>query len=163
MNWKKNTGWRLAGRFEDSSIHSLPQDYADMLGWEEMASLAGEAYERINEKDATFIYCENYGEAGAVTVIGKKFRLPEAVSFNESFQYWIPEQFDPDITSMIYINREPGEDVKAFFRKITLVGRVSNHDAREFGTGVFLCEDPAGSFNDFWKARLKIFYRERSR
>ena len=41
------------------------------------------------------------------------------------------------------------------FRKITLVGRISNPDAREYGTGVFLYEDPVGSFNEFWTARLK--------
>lgn len=155
----KNYGLEVGRRFEDNSIHSLPQDYADMLGWEEMASLAGKVYQGITDKKAAFIYCENYGEAGAITVIGKKSGLPEAVSFNESFQYWIPGQFDPDIKSMIYINREPGEDVKIFFRKITLVGRVSNHDAREFGTGVYLCEDPAGSFNEFWKSRVKEIRR----
>ena len=32
-------GMDLGRRFEDGSIHSLPQDYADMLGWEEMTAL----------------------------------------------------------------------------------------------------------------------------
>ena len=80
----------LGRRFEDGSIHSLPQDYADMLGWEEMTALAAKAYNMIGDKESAFIYAENYGEAGAITVIGKKYGLPEAVSFNESFQYWAP-------------------------------------------------------------------------
>jgi hypothetical protein len=142
-------------RFEDGSIHTLPQDYADMLGWEELTSLADKAYQMIGDKPAAFIYAENYGQAGAITVIGKKYGLPHAVSFSESFRYWIPMQFNPDIKSMVYINDEPGEDVKAVFRKITLVGRISNPDAREYGTGVFLCEEPVGSFNEFWKERLR--------
>ena len=100
-----------------------------------------------DDKKACFIYCENYGQAGAITIIGKKYGLPEAVSFSESFRYWIPEQFDPDITSFIYINDELGEDVKNLFRKITNVGRISNPDAREFGTTVYLCQDPVMSFN----------------
>jgi hypothetical protein len=148
-------GIDVGRRFEDGSIHSLPQDYADMLGWEELTSLTYKAYQMIGDKKAAFIYAENYGQAGAITVTGKKYGLPEAVSFSESFQYWIPMQFNPDIISFIYINDEPGEDVKALFRKITLVGRISNPDAREYGTGVYLCEEPAGSFNEFWKARLK--------
>ncbi len=152
---EKKYGIELGRRFEDGSIHSLPQDYADMLGWEELTSLAAKAYAMIENKSSAFIYCENYGEAGAITVIGKKYGLPEAVSFNESFQYWVPEQFDPDITSVVYINDEMGEDVNLFFKKITLVGSISNPDAREFGTSVFLCQEPVASFNDFWKARLK--------
>jgi len=152
---EKRYGMDLGRRFEDGSIHSLPQDYADMLGWEEMTYLAAKAYDMIGDKKSAIIYGENYGEAGAITVIGKKYGLPEAVSFSESFKYWIPRQFSPDIKSLIYINDEPGDDIKALFRKITLVGRISNPDAREYGIGVYLCEEPAGSFNDFWKARLK--------
>jgi hypothetical protein len=142
-------------RFEDNTIHSLPQDYSDMLGWEELTGIANEAWQMIPDKKSAFIYCENYGQAGAITVIGKKFGLPEAVCFSESFRYWVPEAFVPDITAAIYINDELGEDIKQVFRKITKIGSISNPDAREFGTTVWLCEDPAGSFNYFWKLRLE--------
>ncbi len=109
----------------------------------------------VKDKNSAFIYCENYGQAGAVTVIGKRYNLPGAVSFSESFQYWAPLQFNPDIKSMIYINDEPGDDIKALFGTITLVGRVSNPDAREYGTAVYLCEEPVVSFNGFWKTRME--------
>jgi hypothetical protein len=149
-------GTDLGRRFEDGSIHSLPQDYADMLGWEELTILAKKAYDQAEDKKACLIYGENYGQAGAITIIGKKYGLPEAISFSESFQYWIPQQFDPDIKSMVYINdEEPGEDVKTLFRKVTVIGSISNPDAREFGTTVYLCEEPVMSFNKFWKDRLK--------
>ena len=145
-------------RFEDNSIHSLPQDYADMLGWEELTRIANEAWQKVTDKRSAFIYCENYGQAGAITVIGKKYGLPEAVCFSESFRYWLPERFDPDVTAVVYINDEMGEDVKQVFRKITKIGSISNPDARELGTTVWLCEDPAGSFNDFWKERLEQIF-----
>ena len=145
----------LGRRWEDGSIHSLPQDYADMLGWEELTSLANKAYQMAPDRKSCFIYCENYGQAGAITVIGKKYNLPEAVCFSESFMYWIPEKFDPDPTAFVYINSELGEDIKKLFRKITNVGSISNPDAREFGTTVFLCQDPVMSFNEFWRERSK--------
>jgi hypothetical protein len=145
-------------RFEDNTIHSLPQDYADMLGWEELAGIADKAWQMIPDKSAAFIYCENYGQAGAITVAGKKYGLPEAISFHESFSFWIPERFDPDITAFVYINDEIGEDVKQVFRKITKVGSISNPHAREFGTTVWLCEEPAGSFNKFWEERVEQFF-----
>ncbi len=153
----KKYGIDTGRRFEDGTIHSLPQDYADMLGWEEMTFLAYKAYQMVDDKKSLFIYGQNYGEAGAITVIGKKYGLPQALSFNESFQYWLPDRFEPDIRSVIYINDKPGEDLNGLFRKVTLVGRVDNPDAREYGVGVYLCEDPAGSFNLFWQSRLRKF------
>jgi hypothetical protein len=149
-------GIDLGRRFEDGTIHSLPQDYADMLGWEELTSITDKAYRTVKDKKACIIYGENYGQAGAITVIGKKYGLPEAISFSESFQYWIPRQFDPDITSLIYINDEPGEDIRTLFSKITLVGSISNPHAREYGTAVYLCEEPVRSFNQFWGERIRI-------
>lgn len=101
-----------------------------------------------------FIYCENYGQAGAITVIGKKYGLPEAVCFSESFRCWVPERFDPDIKSFIYINDELGTDVAKLFNKIDSIGSISDPDAREFGTTVWLCESPVMSFNEFWTERL---------
>lgn len=151
----QKTGSDFGMRFEDGSIHSLPQDYADMIGWEELTMFASKAYQLVEEKEACFIYGENYGEAGAISVIGKKYGLPEAVSFHESFRFWYPREFDPDITAVIYINDEMGDDVRALFRDITVVGSVSDPDAREYGTTVFLCRDPAGSFNEFWKIRIR--------
>ena len=150
-----NYGIDLGRRFEDGSIHSLPQDYADMLGWEELTMIVSEAYQMIENKDAAFIYCENYGQAGAVSIIGKKFDLPDPISFSESFQYWIPKRFDPDITTVVYINDELGEDVEKLFGKITVIGSISNPDAREYGTTVYLCENPTMSFNSFWVERLE--------
>ncbi len=152
---EKKYGLTIGRRFEDGSIHSLPQDYADMLGWRELTAITARAYSMIKDKDASFIYCENYGQAGAITIIGKKYGLPEAVSFNGSFRYWIPSKFNPDIKSFIYINDELGNDVRMLFNKIILVGKISNPDAREFGTQVYLCEDPNESFNEFWKKRLE--------
>jgi hypothetical protein len=149
-------GIKLGRRFEDGTIHSLPQDYADMIGWEELTAIAAKAYDRIEDKRASLIYCENYGYAGAITIIGKKFGLPEPVCFNESFRYWIPRKFNPDIKSFIYINGELGEDIKRLFNQITLVGRISNPDSREYGTQVYLCEDPESSFNEFWSKRLDM-------
>jgi hypothetical protein len=146
----------LGTRFEDGTIHSLPQDYADMLGWEELTQAALKAYNMIDNKKAAFIYGDNYGEASAISVIGQKYGLPEALSFSESYQYWLPKHFDPDITSIVYINYDPpGEDIKSLFRKIYIVGSITNPDAREYGTTVYLCQEPVISFNKFWAERLK--------
>jgi hypothetical protein len=152
-NLEEKYGMTFGRRWEDGKIHPLPQDYADMLGWEELAAITNRAWQMIEDKKACFIYCENYGQAGAITVIGKKYGLPEAVCFSESFRYWFPESFNPDIKSVIYINDDLGEDVHELFSKITIVGSISNPYAREYGTTVYLLENPVRSFNEFWIER----------
>lgn len=155
-NMEDRFGMTMGRRFEDNSIHSLPQDYADMTGWEELTRVADSAWNMIDDKKAAFIYAENYGEAGAITIIGKKYNLPEPICFNESFSYWIPKEFDPDITSVVYINyEEPGEDVKELFKEITKIGSITNIHSREYGTSVYLARKPVKSFNSFWIKRVK--------
>jgi hypothetical protein len=74
--------------------------------------------------------------------------------------YWFPRQFDPDITSIVYINYEkPGEDVRALFKKITKIGSITNTHSREYGTSVYLCQEPVQSFNLFWKIRTEDMAR----
>ena len=149
----------IVGReFEDGTIHSLPQDYADMLGWEELTLITSKAWQTIPDKSSAFIYCENYGQAGAISVIGKRYGLPEAISFHESFKYWIPEKFEEGINAIIYINDEMGDDVRALFKKITIAGSISNPHAREYGTTVYICENPASDFGLFWKERVKQIF-----
>lgn len=140
--------------FEDNTVHSLPQDYADMIGWEQLTRITDSAYKKIDDKSAALIYAENYGQAGAITVIGIKYGLPQVVCFNESFRYWIPHDFNTEIKSFIYINFELGDDVASVFRNIQLVGKITDRNAREFGASVYLCQDPKVSFNALWKKRI---------
>jgi hypothetical protein len=151
-------GIDLGRRFEDGSFHSLPQDYADMIGWKELTALTDSAYRMIEDKKAAFIYAENYGQAGAVTIIGRNYGLPEAVSFHESFRYWFPPEFPVEIKSLVYINHELGEDIAILFADIRLIGKISDPDAREFGASVYLCENPVSSFNDFWRERTSFLH-----
>ncbi len=153
-NLEDKYGINIGRKFEDGTIHSLPQDYADMIGWEELTQVTFKAVRKIDKKDRFFIYCENYGQAGAISIIGKKYGLPDPVCFNDAFRYWIPLSFNPDIEEFIYINDELGDDIVALFESIEIVGSITNKNSREFGTTVYLCKKPRSSFNTFWKERL---------
>ncbi len=86
------TGTDLLRKDEDGNYRKLPQIYADMLGWNEITEKTNTAWKQVNDKNKSFIFCANYGQAGAISVIGKKYDLPEPLSFSESFQYWIPRK-----------------------------------------------------------------------
>lgn len=150
---RKSTGFDAALRWETGRMHNLPQDYADMLGWDEIAAITAKAYEQVCDKTACMIYAENYGEAGAVMVLGKKYGLPEPVCFSESFWYWFPRNPSHEITEIIYINDKLGDDIQGLFADCRLVGQIPDTLAREYGTEVWLCKNPRSGFNEFWKQR----------
>jgi hypothetical protein len=151
----KVTGNDAVRRDEDNQYHRLPQDYADMLGWNELTDITNTAWQKVENKKKSIIFAENYGEAGAITIIGKKYNLPEAISFNDNFRYWAPKSFTTEITELIYINGESGEDIKLLFNDIQEVGRITNPLAREFGVQVYLCKKPNKSFNQFWEEKMQ--------
>jgi len=142
-------------RYENNNYHPLPQDYADMLGWEELAAITNKAWQQVEQKEQCLIYAENYGQAGAVTILGKKFSLPEALSFSDNFRYWLPKTFDREIQELIYINHELGDDIRQLFEDITEIGRLTDPLARESGVRVYLCKKPRQSFNQFWTSRTR--------
>ncbi len=86
----KYMGIGEALRWETGQMHELPQDYADMLGWEQMVSTVAKTYhslpDSVQEKCA--IYASNYGEAGALDYYGKYYNLPKCISKGGSFWSW---------------------------------------------------------------------------
>jgi len=156
------SGYGLEGalRWEDGRIYPLPQDYADMVGWEELAGIVIYTYRNLSESEQqqTLIFAENYGEAGAVKYFGKADHLPEPVSFSDSFIFWAPDSIR--LTTLIYINDET-EDVSFYFGEVKEVGRLTNPYAREGGMPVFLCRQPRNNFEQFYRdkvRRLKSVY-----
>ncbi|NND34797.1 MAG: glycosyltransferase family 39 protein [Saprospiraceae bacterium] len=141
-------------RWEDGQAHALPQDYADMLGWEELATLVNKAYQQAGDRESCMIYCSNFGQAGAVEHFGQRYNLPRVVSFADSYVLWAPQKISPAINKLIYVNDELGPDVAALFNSVIEVGRVSHPFARERDTQVYLCSDPKNSLADFWGQRV---------
>jgi hypothetical protein len=130
-------------RWEDGKNHQLPQDYADMQGWKELAHLADLAYAQVKDKSAVLVRADNYGEAGAVNYYSK-FKNINVVSYNADYLYWF--NLENPIKHVILI-REPNEEdperkkERPFFEKITKIGEVTNPYAREKGAGVYLLEN----------------------
>lgn len=141
-------------RWEDGKMHPLPQDFADMLGWEELADIVIRASDTIADKNRIVIYAENYGQAGAIDHFGKPYGLPEVVSFSDNYLMWIPDSLPPERDLLFYVNDELGEDVDSLFAQCDSIGSVTNVNAREYGTSVYLCRSPKENFNRFWIDRV---------
>ncbi len=152
---QKTTGNNSSRRFEDNSHHPLPQDYADMLGWDELTKAVKDVWQKVENKESCIIFADNYGEASAITILGKRYGLPEAISFNDAFRYWAPSTFPSEITDVIYINFSLGEDVNQLFGTVEESGGITNPLSREYGLKVFHCSRPLRSFNAFWAEAIR--------
>lgn len=91
----------------------LPQFYSDMFGWEELARNVSSVYKSIPEaeRNNTFVFCSNYGRAGAIEYYSKKYSLPAVVSPHNNYWYWWPD-IDSDAT-IIIIGGEREEHLQA--------------------------------------------------
>ena len=138
-------------KWEDQQNHSLPQDFADYLGWKEITEKAEKLYQSLPQadKDSTVIYCRHYGLAGALKYYGKdeKFKV-KVISDNGSFLHWIPNEFG--FKHLIFVGRRmPGADDEVFqhFGKVTLIDSVTYKHSRQLGDRVIFFEnvDSVGS------------------
>ena len=136
-------------RWEDGKNHSLPQDFADMIGWREMADKSLMAYQLIpdSEKGNTLIICDNYGQTGALNYYNRK-KMPEAYSFNTDYIFWLPRI--NRIQNVLLVGSEPSQKILNMFSGCQKVGIVENEFAREKGTEIFLLTGANAEFTSMF-------------
>ena len=128
----------MVNRWEDGEIHDLPQDFADMLGWKELAENVDLAYSKAPSDEYTLIICNNYGQAGAINFYTKNKGL-QAVTMNADYVNWI--DLSRVIKNVILV-REAEDKVSereiSLFERTEEIGTITDPNAREFGTSVHL-------------------------
>jgi hypothetical protein len=147
----------IAPKWEDQKEHYLSQDYADMLGWDEMTEKVAKAYKNLTpeQQKHTQIYADNYGEAGAIHHIGKQYNLPDAACLNSSFTLWTPDSLNARY--IIYLDDNGGKNVKKFqsyLKSCTKIGEIDSPYAREKGTGIFLLVNPKPELDEAYRKEL---------
>jgi hypothetical protein len=102
---------------------ALPQYYADMFGWPQMAAKVAAVYRSLPPQDRAraVFYGENYGEAAAIDVFGRRLGLPPAISGNNQYFLWGPRGHDGSV--MIIVGGDP-EHYANLFRRFDVVGRI---------------------------------------
>ncbi len=124
-------------RWEDGLDHDLPQDYADMLGWKELAQKVESVYDQLPNQNQTIIICDNYGQAGAINYYTKHGL--RAVTFSADYINWF--ELDKPYKNLIrvieadYVESEMNE-TSAYFESATVAGYITNPYARESGTSI---------------------------
>ncbi|MFV8325973.1 ArnT family glycosyltransferase [Flavobacterium sp. ZS1P14] len=144
-------------RWEDGKDHALPQDYADMLGWKELAHKIDSIDRTLPVGEQTLILCDNYGQAGAINYY-KKNKNVTALSFSADYIDWFP--LDKKYVNLIRVKTFESEnnelkETGPFFNKSYRAASITNTFAREFGTTIFVFEKAKMDINQRLKKEIE--------
>jgi hypothetical protein len=133
----------------------LPQDYADMLGWEDQVCAVAQAYQSLpaDKRAQAVLVAHNYGQAGALEFLGPRYGLPQRVLVPGDNIRWplLPgERYDVAVTIGI-----ASEDLDRFLRSVRLVTRFDHPWMVDEERQVPICiaEDPYRNIQEAWSRR----------
>ena len=142
---RTNTGGRLP----------LPQDYADMLGWREKADAVAGVVGALTpaERERTVLYGDNYGQAGALDLYGRRLGLPPVVSLTGSFYYFGPGERAAGV--IVALGVEPDEVETVRCGSLEVGPRVSNPWGveEERDVPIVVCREPDITLRELWARR----------
>lgn len=139
-------------RTETSHTAALPQLFADQFGWEEMVRSVARAYGNLPADDQrrVAIFCQNYGQAGAIDFFGPKYGLPPALSGHQNYYYWGPRDYTGEL--MLIIDSARGEE-REQFRAVEDLGVIESSPWAmpwEQRQHLYLCRDLKRPLPELW-------------
>lgn len=154
-----DTFLRYAGAFprffhvqtERDATVALPQLYADMFGWPELANTVARVYHALpaDEQADCAILGGNYGEAGAIDYYGPRLGLPKAMSGHNSYFDWGPRGYSGACVILI---GERSDLYRQYFAESDLLAAVANPHGMpiEQNIPVYVCRKPKAPLRKLW-------------
>jgi hypothetical protein len=138
---------------ERMKLSALPQYFADMFGWREMAAAVAAVYRGLppDERTQAVFYAPNYGEAAALEVYGPALGGPPAISGHNNFFLWGPGAASGAI--VITVAADAGR-LSAFYDDVRPAGRIENPYAMPYESGltIWVLRRPRAPLADIWGA-----------
>jgi hypothetical protein len=142
---------KIAKTERDAEHVKLPQLYADMFGWQNIAVTVSQVYDSLPpaERSGCGILAGNYGEAGAIDYYGPALGLPAALSGHNSYYYWGPRNYTG--ACMIVFGEQSSEYIKLFgeVREAAVV-KSPHAMPNERSIPVYVCHKPVAPLKDLW-------------
>lgn len=142
---------------EAHHLEELPQFYADMFGWENMAASVSKVYSSLSPEDQqkAKVFARNYGEAGAIDFFNKKYPLPPVICPHNNFWYWEYGDTTKDIIIAIGGSKD---DYLPTFSYVTEAGLIQSKYSIPYENNlkIFVCRGLRQPVRDVWE-RLRFF------
>jgi hypothetical protein len=147
----------IENREERHEMGRLPQFYADMFGWRNMAEQVAAVYHGLPPEDQAHatILTYNYGDAGAIDYFGPGLGIPHAVSGHNNYYLWGPGTVDPKVVIVIGGSLDVA---RRMFREVRAGGRIVEPNAMPFENNltIWVCTEPRAPLREMWD-RLKHY------
>jgi hypothetical protein len=146
-------------RTENSHTAVLPQHFADRFGWDELAQNMSTAFHSLSpeEQKHVGIFLQNYGDAGAIDVLGRKFGLPPALSGHQNYFLWGPQGYTGELLLVVDDN---DRDLQDLCDSVETKGpAIRNPYALPFerSQNIYLCRNLNPPLPELWP-KLKRWY-----
>lgn len=142
---------------EHDSNGEFDQLYADMLGWRSMAATIANVYHSLPSSDQAncAILAGNYGEAGAIDLLGEHYGLPKAISGHNNYYLWGTNGHKGDV---VILFGQHAESIKTMFGVVERAATISGRHAAvaERDLPVYVCRRPKASLEELWPS-LRYF------
>lgn len=109
---------------ERHELGVLPQHFADMHGWEELARGISGVYQGLpeHERATARVFARNYGQAGSLEYFAARYPMPRVISSHNSYWYWGP---GPDDGGVVIVIGGPADELREFFTSVEEVARTA--------------------------------------
>jgi Dolichyl-phosphate-mannose-protein mannosyltransferase len=137
-------------KFEHQRVDNLPQIYADMHGWEELADKVARVYRSLPraERARCGIYVQNYGQAGAIDFYGRSLGLPPAICGHQNYFYWGPHGYTGKCLVLVSGDEKTERE---HFSSVTPMDRMDDPWQRpDERQGIFLCRGLHWDLRQIW-------------
>jgi 4-amino-4-deoxy-L-arabinose transferase-like glycosyltransferase len=137
---------------QGSIVMAVNPDQGETVGWPRFIDTVSKAWKRIPaaEREHTAIFTGNYGEAGAIDLLGHSHGLPRAYSGHNGFSEW-GQPAAPDTYALV-IGYDSGQDAAPYFDRCRTLATVNDGvglDNDEQGLPLLLCR-PTASWSSLW-------------
>jgi hypothetical protein len=143
-----------SGRLKDIALANNG-DLREEIGWNELVNTVAGIRDSLppQQRDAVGVLVGNYGEQGAIEILGQAYQLPVPISMTNSAWlrgYPVPP---PSVLIVLGFSREDAEQA---FTSCRLAGHNGNrygvkNEESEYHPDVFVCGGPRLGWAEFWQ------------
>ena len=133
-------------------------DLREEIGWNELVRNVAQIRDSLppQQRAGTGIFTGNYGEYGAIDILGRDYGLPEPIGTTNS--EWLRGYPTPLPTTLIVLGLTP-EQANTLFTGCRIAGHNSNsegirNEESQYHPDIFLCGPPRHPWPEFWKKYL---------
>jgi len=131
-----------------------PQEFSNRIGWDDLVRTVSDVYHTLPPEDQAKagIFCDWYGPAGAIDLLGPRYGLPHAVTGHMNYYRWGPGESIWEVMIFVTANIDP---FRPFFGEVQQKARITNDFAMLYNRNtVYVARNPFWSSKVIW-AELK--------